>query len=752
LNLKNSQSFLAGYFSSVGNLVRVGLGLLIVLLFLTHEGSYKYLRFIDQMELLAYDARLRMFLPNTLDSRIVILDIDERSLAAEGRWPWDRKKLAGLVSTLFERYQIKVLGWDVVFAEPDNSSGLASLEELGKTTFKDSPEYQKFLEGARKTLDYDALFADTIGKYPVVLGMFVSTGKLLKVGALPQPLLTDTASTLGKETLFAPQYDGYSGNLKQIQDAAAATGHLVPLQDIDGVTRRVPMLIKLEGGYYEAMSLAVSRLALGNVPVAMVPSDTRVDGQLTLERIEIGGHKIPLDQYAAALVPYRGASKVFRYISMTDVVRGTLSPDELRDKIVIVGTSAQGLRDLRNTPVYEDFSGVEIHANLVSGILDQRIMYKPIYAATYSLMIILGLGLMFSFVLPLLNPLRSTAFVALALILVTAFNLYEWKYNNFVLSLAAPVLMVLLLYFLNMAYGFFSEARSRRLITGLFGTYVPKELVAEMSKNPGVYSMKGESREMTVLFSDVRDFTSISEGLSPEALKELMNFYLTTMTQSIQQRLGTIDKYIGDAIMAFWGAPLADADHVKNGVFTALEMQKTIRSTGPEYVKRGWPVLHIGVGLNCGVMNVGDMGSKFRRAYTVMGDAVNLASRLEALTKEYGVGVLVTENVVKAAPAFIYREVDHVRVKGKLEAVAIFEPIGLQGEVVNAAVEDVERFHKAVEFYRKQRWDDAERLVKSLQYSNPEFKLYKLYLERIAYFRTHPPGTNWDGVFVFTHK
>jgi adenylate cyclase len=750
LNLKNARASLTGYFSSVGNLVRIGLGLLVVLVFFLHEGTFQYVRLIDQLELLAYDARLRMFLPNTLDPRVVILDIDERSLAAEGRWPWDRKKLAGLVSTLFERYQIKVLGWDVAFAEPDNSSGLASLEELGRTTFKDNPEYQKFLEGARKTLDYDALFAETISKYPVVLGMFVSKGKLEKVGALPVPLFTDTK--LGKDTIFALPYDGYSGNLKVLQDAAAATGHLVPVQDIDGVTRRMPILIKLEGGYYETMSLAVSRLALGNVPVVMVPSDVRVGNQLTLARIDIGGHRIPLDIEASAFVPYRGAEKVFRYVSMTDVIRGTLPPGELRDKIVIVGTSAQGLRDLRNTPVYEDFAGVEIHANVVSGILDQRMLHKPIYSVAFSVLIILGLGLLFAFALPLLNPLRSTAFVVLALVILTAFNLYQWKYENLVLPFASPALMVLLLYFLNMAYGFFSEARSRRLITGLFGTYVPKELVAEMSKNPGVYSMKGESREMTVLFSDVRDFTSISEGLSPEALKELMNFYLTTMTQSIQQRLGTIDKYIGDAIMAFWGAPLADPEHVKNGILTALEMQRTIRSTGPEYVKRGWPVLHIGVGLNCGVMSVGDMGSKFRRAYTVMGDAVNLASRLEGLTKEYGVGVLVTESVVKAAPMFVYREVDRVRVKGKLEAVAIYEPIGLQGEVVNAAVEDVERFHKALEAYRRQRWDDAERLVKSLQYSNPDFKLYKLYLARIADLRAHPPGANWDGVFIFTTK
>jgi adenylate cyclase len=257
---------------------------------------------------------------------------------------------------------------------------------------------------------------------------------------------------------------------------------------------------------------------------------------------------------------------------------------------------------------------------------------------------------------------------------------------------------------------------------------------------------------MTVLFSDVRNFTSISEGLTPEGLKDLMNTYLTAMTEKVQEKRGTIDKYIGDAIMAFWGAPVSDPEHATHALESAIAMQKGLRGLDAEFAKRGWPPLAIGVGVNCGVMSVGDMGSKFRRSYTVMGDSVNLASRLESLTKEYGVGILVTENIVKAAPAFVYREVDKVRVKGKLEGVAIFEPLGKKSEVGEQTQVEADRFHKGLDFYRKQRWDDAEQVFKNLAYASPDTKLYRLYLERIAHFRKSPPPADWNGVFVFTTK
>ena len=759
--------------------IRIVAGVAVVLAFLLHEAEWYQYRLVQQMELFAYDARLRQFMPRTLDPRVVILDIDEKSLNAEGRWPWGRNKLAVMVQQLFDHYKIRVVGFDVAFPEPDTSSGLASLEVLGKAERRDDSEYQAWLEKARLTLDYDRTFAEMVAKYPVVLGYFLG-GKTDKAGVLPLPTFDE--KSLGKPGWQFRHHlaTGYSGNIEQLQKQATAAGHLYPALDVDGVTRRVPMFMKHGDSYYEALSFAITRTYLGNVPAKIqVRPPTAGTNLAHIPWVEIEPVRIPLDETMAALVPYRGASGVYRYVSATDVIRGTLPADELRDKIIIVGTSAQGLLDLRATPVREDFPGVEVHANLISGFLDQKIMHKPAEILAISVLTILLLGLPFAILLPRLSPIISTGAVAATLLLLVAVNLYvwsshalvlnlaapltmlvvlvginlfAWKAHHLVLSIAAPFTLLCVLYLINMAWGFFMETRSRRLMSGLFGTYVPKELVAEMSKNPEEFSMRGESREMTVLFSDVRDFTSISEGLSPEGLRDMMNAYLTEMTETIQRTRGTIDKYIGDAIMSFWGAPLADADHAAHGLEAALAMQKQIRRLDSDFAKKGWPALNIGVGLNCGNMNVGDMGSRFRRAYTVMGDAVNLASRLEGLTKEYGVGILVSENIVKAAQGFVYREVDKVAVKGRTEGVLIYEPLGKVGEVDESLVEEAYLFEKVLGHYRSQRWEEAERLLAELASASPNTKLYKLFRERIFQYRYNPPDAGWNGVWVFKTK
>jgi adenylate cyclase len=737
---------------SINSMIRIGAGLLVVLALLLHESEWFQYRPVQQMELFAYDARLRLFMPRTLDPRVVILDIDEKSLNAEGRWPWSRNKLAAMVKELFDHYKVRVVGFDVAFAEPDPSSGLATLDALGKGERKDDKEYLAWLEQARLTLDYDRIFADEIGKHPVVLGFFLG-GKTDKAGVLPPAtFLEDSIGKPGWEVRHHLS-TGYSGNIAALQEKAAAAGHLYPALDVDGTTRRVPMFMKYGKGFYEALSFAITRTYLGNAPAELyVRPPTAGSSVATVPWVKIGPVTIPMDENMAALVPYRGATGVYRYISATDVIRKTLPPDELQDKIVIVGTSAQGLLDLRATPVREDFPGVEVHANLISGFLDQSIMHKPGEILAISVLTILVLGLPFAILLPRLSPILATGAMTITLLLLVAVNLYVWRVHALVLNLAAPFTMLVVLYLLNMAWGFFMETRSRRLMSGLFGTYVPKELVAEMSKNPEEFSMRGESREMTVLFSDVRNFTSISEGLPPEGLRDMMNAYLTEMTEVIQHTRGTIDKYIGDAIMAFWGAPLADPEHPAHGVEAALSMQKRIRSLDTDFAKRGWPALNIGVGLNCGNMNVGDMGSRFRRAYTVLGDAVNLASRLEGLTKEYGVGILVSENIVKAAPGFVYREVDKVAVKGRTEGVLIYEPLGKVGEVDESLVEESYLFEKVLGHYRNQRWDEAERLLAELATASPSTKLYKLFRERIFQYRYNPPDAGWNGVWVFKTK
>lgn len=733
---------------SLSAFVRVGIGLALVACLLADAAGWQGLPALTQLERWAYDERVRLFAPGTGDPRIVIVDIDERSLNAEGHWPWGRDKLALMLHQLFARYQVRVVGFDIAFPEADTSSGISVLEAIAEGELRDVAPYQAFLQRARASFDYDRRFAEEIGNGPVVLGFLVGPKKD-RSGVLPPPAFAASALANAEYRHFSAS--GYSGNVASLQAAAIAAGHLLPALDPDGVVRSVPMFIQVGDGFFEAMSLAVLRIYLGNAPIHL---ETHVEPgespQGWIRFVRIGDAvRIPLDQTMSALVPYR---RGFRYVSATDVMRGALGADELKDRIVIVGTSARGLADVRATPTAEDLPGVEIHASLISGALDNAIKSRPTEVLAIAALTILLVGIPLAVLLPRLSALAATLVVAMVSVLVIGVNAWAWRAHNLVLPLADPLVMLTGLYFLHVAWGYFAETRHRKLMTTLFGTYVPKEIVAEMAHEPENYSMQGQSLEMTVLFADIRDFTSIAENREPQDLKELINTYLTKMTICIQDKRGTIDKYIGDEIMAFWGAPVRDADHARRALECGLAMRKALRELDPEFAKKRWPALRIGIGINCGTMSVGDMGSEFRRSYTVMGDAVNLASRLEGLTKEYGIDIIVSENVVRAVEGFVYREVDRVRVKGKQEGIAIFEPIGAQGEVDDDTLAEIARFHQALAHFRAQRWDEAEALLRALASTAPAVKRYRLYRERIADFRASPPGADWDGVFGFSTK
>jgi len=349
-----------------------------------------------------------------------------------------------------------------------------------------------------------------------------------------------------------------------------------------------------------------------------------------------------------------------------------------------------------------------------------------------------------------LEPLRSLLVTLVVVVLLVGINLWAWQ-QNLVLPIVSPLLLTVLIYVIQSLWGFFAEARNKRQLAHLFGQYIPPELVEEMAESPSDIDISGESREMTVLFSDVRGFTTISEGLDPHDLTTLMNEMLTPMTRVIHDQRGTIDKYMGDAIMAFWGAPLHDPQHARHALDAAIKMVDALPGINQRFRERGWPEINIGVGLNTGVMSVGNMGSTFRMAYTVMGDAVNLGSRLEGLTKQYGVNIIVSEFTRAAAPEYAFRELDRVRVKGKDEPVIIFQPLGLASTLSGDILSQLQRFHEALELYRAQQWDDAEKIILGLQ-RDEALMIYNLYLERIAAFRAHPPGDNWDGVFTHTSK
>jgi adenylate cyclase len=736
----------------------IGLGLALMLVFLGHSAKFYEVSLVTKLEAILYDYRLQFTMPSTLDDRIIILDIDEKSLKEEGRWPWSRDKLAGLMDAVFDKYGVAIVGFDVVFAEKDDSSGLKVLQALGRNQLKDVAQYQSVLEQIKPQLQYDDLFAAKIKNRNVVLGYYLSNsaqGAAKNIsGALPESVFTP-GTFKGREVQFT-SWDSYGANLPELQKNALTAGHFNPTVDADGVVRRVPLIAEYNGSYYEALSLAMVRGLLGFPPVVPGYSGGRDSSYAGLEWLELkaaqGNVRIPLDKDVSALIPYRGRAGSFRYISVADVLHGRIDAAALKGKVVLIGTSAPGLLDMRSTPVGSVYPGVEIHANMIAGILDQRIKQNPPYVLGVEVLMLLTIGTLLSVLLPLMSPLKATLLTLATLLLVAATNVSIWQYADTALPLASVVLMVLGLFALDMSYGYFIESRTKRQITSLFGQYVPSELVDEMSKRPESVSMAGDSREMTILFSDVRGFTTISEGLDAKELTLLMNEFLTPLSRVVYKHRGTIDKYMGDCIMAFWGAPLSDPQHAKNAITAGLEMQRALAELQPSFKARGWPEIHIGVGINTGKVSVGNMGSEVRVAYTVMGDAVNLASRLEGITKQYGVGVMVGENTKNAAPEFAYRELDQVRVKGKDQPVAIFEPLGLFAELGVSQLDELKLFHQALKNYRRQDWAQAELQLYNLQRMSPQSKLYQVYAERIAYFRHNPPALNWDGVFVFETK
>jgi adenylate cyclase len=733
-------------------LARLVLPFALMGLLLAHIAGYLTVPYIGDFEKQLYDTRVRLAAPRGVDSRIVIAAVDEVSLEKEGHFPWTRDKLALLVDQLFQ-YGAAVVGFDMVFAERDESADVRLLRALA-----DSPGDTMFLERLAQlepNLDRDRIFAESLGHGPTVLGYYFDTNRemVLKTGVLPYPAFELSDSMAG--LIRVPAAFGYGANLEELVTSAYSAGFISnPLIDRDGIVRRAPLLHKHELGVYESLSLAIAAVYFNDITLPIfVDAPLIMEDYPPLEALELAGDRIPIDAQGAVLIPYRGPAGSFPYISATRIMSGSVvNADLLKDAIVLVGATAPGLGDIRSTPFGSVYPGVEIHANVVAGMLDKNFRWQPAYTVAAEMVSVAVFGLMSAFILPLLSPIRSTIQTILIFGTAMLLNFYLWEVKLHVLPLANTLITIFGIYVFNMVFGYFFETRSRSHMNDLFGQYVPPDLVKEMSEDPQNYSLASEKRELTVLFSDIRGFTSISERLDAEELSEMMNAYLTPMTRIIHEWHGTIDKYIGDAIMAFWGAPVKDPVHASQAINAGLTMLKELDRLNETFEQQGVPKIQIGVGINTGVMSVGNMGSRFRRAYTVLGDAVNLGSRLEGLTKVYGVWLIVGEDTRAQAPEFTYRELDRVRVKGKLEPVTIYEVVGLSGQLSHEKLAMVQKFDEMLEKYRSRNWAAAEAALSALKEDHSNFLLCDLYLERIRNFRDQPPGPDWDGVFSHSRK
>jgi adenylate cyclase len=726
------------------------LGIITTLLFAWAQFSdVPLLRALKQRaESMAYDLRLNAGLARKpgVDPRIVIIDVDEKSLGAEGRWPWPRDKIAALTDRLFEGGAV-VVGFDMIFSEPERNKAAAVLAQVQRQSGNNS-EVIHNLQALVPEFDNDRRLAESLQDRDVTLGYLFHEEKSAPAGELPPPLMTLTPEQAHRSGIKS--MPNYSASVPLLQEAAAANGFVTTWPDPDGIIRRTPMLIRHGDKVYGSLSLNLAKLYLflQDVEIKTAPI-----GKIeAVEKIILGGTTIPTDGLGFALVPYRGPAGQFPYISATDILHGDFDPNKLEGAIVLVGATAVGISDLVATPVENIYPGVEVHANMVRGILDNDFPYEPAWADGANLLATLGIGLVLALLLPHLAPLALLLTSLLTAAGVGYGNFWLWQQQGLALALAWPMMLIMTLAAVNISYGLISETRKRAQLKNMFGQYVPPQLVDTMSQtSEESFGFEGESREMTVLFADIRDFTSLSEKLSPEALRNLLNRYFTHMTEIIFDHHGTIDKYVGDMIMAFWGAPLADADHARHALLTALQMLEKTAALKPALKAEGYPEIDIGIGLNSGLMNVGDMGSSYRRAYTVLGDNVNLGSRIEGLTKFYGVGLVVSETTAAGQDDILFRQLDRVKVKGRSTAVDVYQPLGIK-EAINAErLVELTQHQQALAAYFQQDWDQARETFTQLQQQHPA-RLYQLYLERIEQLRQRNPGPEWDGVYERREK
>jgi len=692
--------------------VRV-IGLLVTLL--VTAGYLWGVPLLDLLELKTYDMRLRASRPAQAPTKVTIVAVDEKSLAEVGRWPWSRRTVAQLVDRLTEA-GVGVVALDVFFSEPENPR---LLQQIGRLRRSAPPSEAKSYDRLRDQLDADPELARAIKRngnvvLPIVFlwsereteHVSASEARRAAESLESQAIDIDRVGGEGDVLLNAPDPRGFVGNLPQLQVAARAMGHINMTPDSDGSLRRIRLAIRYQGRFIPAADLQTARLFLGAPRLALETAQYGITG------ITVGSHKIPTDEEGRVLIRYYGPEKTVATVSAADVLAGRVDPGLLKGRIVLVGTGAKGIGDVRVTPYGSVFPGVEIRASIVQNILDDSFMRRPDWLALIEAAGLLATGLLLAFLLPRMG-VRYGALLCVVLVgayLTFAVHAFEQKIW---VTVVYPSLLVGLLFVSTTLSQYFRTELEKRQIKSAFQYYVPAKVVDEIVRDVSKLRLGGEKRELTVLFSDIRGFTSMAEIMRPEDLVTLLNSYLTQMTDKVFRNDGLLDKYIGDAVMAVYGAPIHRPDHAELACRTALEMMAALRELQAEWRRTGQPVLDIGIGINTGPMIVGNMGSQTRFDYTVIGDAVNLGSRIESMNKAYGTHVLLSEYTYTHVRGRFpnIREIDVAHIRGREAQVRLYEliPDGVYSELGWLA-----DFEKGYGLYHDGRHEEAMTVFRKL--------------------------------------
>jgi adenylate cyclase len=704
---------------------------------------------LQQLRNLTFDSyqRLKPRVYNPA-SPVVIAAIDEKSLDKFGQWPWSRATLARITDRLTGLGAVAI-AFDVVFAEPDRTSPTAVAANLPA-----DPQY----DGARAQLaslpDPDAAFAAALARAPSVLAFAYSDDAQLK--ARP-PIDYDYSVTVigpegAKPAVLAQVRGGaYAAlPLPQLMEAAHGLGEIQAGEpDIDGVVRRIPLVVRVGEELFNTFAGDVLRIGVGGQT-----AQVKVTADGFIDRMRIGEAILPVNERGELLL-YDTGLEPRRRISLADLFDSSLDPQRIAGRLVLIGATAIGFQDIRTTPITPYMPGVEVHAQTLEQVLGGTYLTRPYNAKDIEQYYLAGFGAVLLFFLYHRSAIAGTVVLVGAIAVTIGASWWQFAEKGYLFDPIYPALAAAVMFGSGTLVNYLRTEREKKFVRHAFAQYLSPVLVDRVSEHPEQLKLGGELRELTLMFCDIRGFTKISEALDPQALTQLMNSFLTPMTKLIQDREGTIDKYIGDCIMAFWNAPVDVANHAEKAILAALDMRAGLRqlnATMAAAATEDNPAIEIkiGIGLNSGTGCVGNMGSEQRFNYSVLGDAVNIASRLEALSPAYGIDLVIGEETAESAPEMALLELDRVRVKGKVLPVRIFTCVG---DRAFAATADYRKLKEAQDrllaHYRAKEWDQAETGLAECRGLAPAFLhgFYDLYGQRIAHYRADPPPANWDGVY-----